>query len=360
MDWKKNRLAIAAVVFVALLGAAMWTTQNQHAPSTQSDASTTIEAPARDAIDAIEITRPGGEKVRIEKKGDAYRLVAPIDAEIEKSAIDTVLDRLSELSIRGVAATRPENHARLEVDDAKAIRVVVETKGAKALDILLGAYKSGGTMLRRAGEDRVWIASGSLKHAFQKEVREWRNRQIVDVSASDVREVRLENAKESFHFVRGEDGAWEVGPGQKAIERFDPEAVQSLVSTLARLRTVDFDDARPAPETTGLGDDASRAILTVTSAGGDEPQTIVLRLGKQAPGRTEVYLAREGSPLVYLVSKFTEQSIRPEVARFQKLEEKKSAEATPAPPQGAGEPMSADEMRRFVEGELAKRRAGGP
>lgn len=359
MNWKKNRLAIAAVVFVAVLGAAISITRKQHAPAAE-DPSVAFEAPAREDIQAIEITRPSGEKVRLEKRDGALRIVAPIDAEAEKSAADALLDRLSELSIRGIAATRPENHARLEVDDANGIRVLVETKAGKPIELRLGTYRSGSTMVRIGNEDQVRMAQGSLKHVFNKELREWRNRQVVEVSPDDVREVRFDHGTESLHFARGEDGTWAQGPGQKAIERFHSDQVQSVVSTLARLRTVDFADARPSEDVSGLGEGASRAVLTVaTSKEGEAPttETITLRLGKQAEGKTEVYLEREGDPQLYLVSKFVEQSIRPERSRFQKPDEQAAApSAAPAPD---AEPMNNDEMRRFVEAELAKRRAGG-
>ena len=62
MDWRKNRVAIGAVVFVALLGLTLWAV-NRDARQPTSASEVPDLAIDQEAVTGLEITRPNGERV---------------------------------------------------------------------------------------------------------------------------------------------------------------------------------------------------------------------------------------------------------------------------------------------------------
>ena len=148
MQWRKNRLAIGAAVFLALLGLTVWaTTTRDRVP--QNSELPTVET-AEDDVTSIEIHRPnedGSDLVIVTKTDGDWRVTVPLEAEADSTSVQSALSRLDSLRVSGVAATRPENYARLEVDDAQAVRVVVHTAQSEdPLVLRLGKFGGGMTI----------------------------------------------------------------------------------------------------------------------------------------------------------------------------------------------------------------------
>ncbi len=343
-----NRLMIAAVAFVALLGGLIYVV-NQRAEETPDPESTEVpELPeiSRDAITAVTITRPGEEgaepeTVTLSKVGDVWRVTAPIDADADTTAVDTVLDKLAELEVQGLAASNPENHERLEVGD-NGIRVEVKAGDNVIANLIIGAYRSRNTMVRVEGEDAVVSVRGSIKYAFNKELKDWRNRRVANEDPADVIAARFESENGIFEFLRNEESEWVQAEGAEEIERFGPTKVQSIVSSIARMRAVNFADADVTREATGLDTPSGTVTLTIRSGSESEAEadgdadgetegeaeaaqpaagtsTIVLRVGTTVgeDENGERYLERDGDSTVYLISNYLADRMRPDTEKFQ-------------------------------------------
>ena len=359
-----NRLMVAAVAFLALLGGLIYVV-NQRADDDAPDSEST-EVPelpeiSRDAITSVTITRPGDgdepETVTLGKVGDVWRVTAPIDADADETAIDTVLDKLSELEVQGIAATNPENHERLEVAD-NGIRVEVKAGDEVIANLIIGAYRSRNTMVRVEGQDTVVTVRGSIKYAFNKELKDWRNRRVANEDPADVVAARFESENGVFEFLRNAESEWVQAEGAEEIERFGPTKVQSIVSSIARMRAVNFADEGVTREATGLDTPSGTVTLTIRSgsdsdadaegdaeaeaegdAEGDAEgeaeasatRTIVLRVG--APSgedeNGERYLEREGDATVYVVSNYLADRMRPDIEKFQAPEPGSEPEEPP-------------------------------
>ncbi len=379
---QNNRLLIAGGVFVALLGAAIYVVKQRTVEDSGGDEAPLPELPAIDpeAVTELEISRPvegeetERETVRLVRQGEGWRVAEPVDAVADLDAVDTALEKLEELEVRGVAATNPENHGRLEVDEAKGIRVVVKGGDATIATLWIGAYRNRSTMVRLDGEDTVVSVAGSIKFAFNKELKNWRNRRVVNVDPLRVRRVRFENEDGPWEFARSDDDTWTPAEGQAEIERFDPSKVQSVVSSIARMRAVDFAEPAITREQAGLTEPAATVTLRVrpqsaaeeeaqeesgqteadtaeAEAAGDEAEdaagaeaesraeeieTIVLRLGADLENGKR-YLEREGDETIYVVSSYLADRMRPNAESFQEPEpgSEPTMEAAPATPGGA-------------------------
>ncbi|MCH7713424.1 MAG: DUF3179 domain-containing protein, partial [Chloroflexi bacterium] len=125
------------------------------------------------AVDVLEITSPDKGSVTLKKIDDQWRLTAPIEFAAAQTAVDSALDKLAELEVSGVAATREKNHDRLEVSDEKAVKILVKQGDKVLADLRIGAYRSGNTMVRVAGEAVVGALTGARLGLLPSTTMEW-------------------------------------------------------------------------------------------------------------------------------------------------------------------------------------------
>ena len=180
----------------------------------------------KDDIDELSVAAPEKKPVILKKADKAWKLSEPLATDADHTAVEAALGKLEELEVIGVAATKPENHEKLEVTDAKAVHVIAKQAGKPVLDLLIGSYSSGNTMVREKSAVNVATVKGSIKYPFDKEVKEWRDRSIVDVPVDQVQSAVFANKNGTWKFVKA-DGAWKQAPGEKEIAEFDPSKVKA-------------------------------------------------------------------------------------------------------------------------------------
>ncbi len=324
---KRYRLVIAGVALLAMVGISWWaiSTRTGDTPDVESDTPTLPEI-ERDRITEIEIRRPGeGEApIRLVKQGTAWRLAAPVEAPAAQTVVETALEKLADLEVVGIAASRRQHHERLEVDAEHGVRVIARAGTEELIDFWIGSNPSGSnTMIRVDGQEQVLSVRGAIKFAFNKPARDWRDRAIVELEPNDVREVTFVNTNGTFRFRKAE-AAWEQvleapegQPAPAAIERFAPTKVATNVSTIARLRAADFAAPDVTAESAGLGDAAAR--VTLVSGEGEEAQTTVIRIGNEAAD-SQRYVMREGNDTIFLVASHQVERLMPNGAAFQEPE----------------------------------------
>lgn len=373
----QTKLIAALVAFFVLAGGATYVIVKRYGEEeTQVAEQNLPELPEieRAAITELEITRPaqeeGGspETVTLQKRGESWFVTAPLEAEADASAIDTALSRLEELAISGVAATNPDNHERLEVSNDKAIRVVARAGEREVIALLVGAYRGRSTMARLGDDERVLALRGSIKFAFNKALKDWRNKKILDEAASEVVAIRFENENGTYAFSRDGEGAWAQAESDSPIERFGSTKVQSLVSSLANMRAVDFAATEVSASEAGFDAPTGTVTLEIREAAGadadagDEgeaaegeaaeseaaegetapaaaPRTRTVRLfvGAAREGN-EHYVRREGDETIYVVSQYLADRARPGLESFQDAEpgSEDASEMAPELPPGLG------------------------
>ncbi|MEM8609340.1 MAG: DUF4340 domain-containing protein [Myxococcota bacterium] len=355
MQWRKNRVAIGAVVFVALLATTVWAVTTRDRPAEDA----VVELPTisidEDAIVAMEITRPGeagAETVVLEKVEDEWRVTSPLDADADANNVSSALNRLSALTPIQIVATREENHARLEVDDAQAVTVIARMGDeTPPLDVRIGKYANGVTMIRIDDRPEVFGVKGSARFPFDRDLKNWRDRRVTQEEAKTVDRVTFESENGDFAFTM-EDGAWVPEGKYRRIEDFDGKQVAGLVSTAARLTASGFASEDVSNARAGLNEPKGTVTLylsTDTPEGSDaeeggEPDEgaqsiVVLEVGDEDEESSEYYLQRKGDPTIYLVSSYLANRLQPGPEAFERPPEP-AAPPTPQalPGQMPGQP----------------------
>jgi len=377
MDWQKNRVMIGLVALLVIGGGAIWAvrTRTGDSPVTSSSGTTIEGFPSeieRDDISTIEITRPEEETVRLVRGEGGWRVAAPVDAVADQTSVDSALDKIAELELESVAARNSSHHEELEVDAAHGIHVVARNGDEVLADLWIGASRSGNTAVRVEGEDAVGMVDGSIRFAFSRDLKDWRDRSILDLEADEVREVSWVGPNGTFQFTRplvaaapppppaegeapaeptpteptpgdwtitnvsyvptpeateGDAGVPAVAPvTQTTIAGFQASKVRTMVSTLARLRAADFAAADVTVAAAGFNDASPR--VTLTTADG---QVSVLRLGGAVPEATDQFYAmHEGDETIFVVSRYHSVRIHPTASEF----EASAAPPPSAPPEG--------------------------
>jgi len=289
---------IGAIVAVLALGALLMWQFNAEEAADRQGTEVKIELPKIDktVVDGLEITTPDKGSVTLEKKGDKWALTAPIQFAAAQAAVDAALDKLDELEVSGVAATKEKNHERLEVTDDKAVKLVVKQDDKVLLDLRIGAYRTGNTMVRLAGQTPVATIKGSIRYAFSKTVKEWRDRTITDFELTSVEKMTIENDKGIVTIVKDGADAYMQAPGDPPIKDFNKVKAKSIIGSATHLNAVDFIDS-PNLETLGLGA-TPKSKVTLDIAG----KPAVVLIGTKVDNYWHAKLA--DSPLVYTVSNF--------------------------------------------------------
>jgi hypothetical protein len=321
VNQKRLPLAIAALVLVAGLFSFA---RRSHTPASTPDASAQPGLPsiATSELSSIVITRPGTPAVTLRKLGDTWKLTTPVTAPVDRNAVDTLVEKLGALAVTGVAATRKENHARLEVDAEHGIHVVAHTNDKPALDFYLGVSSSGGTMLRREGDDRVLALKGSVRYAFDKDAHALRDRTITDLRVDALQALEFTSPRGTYHFERSRVAELDAGTatalpfkqgaGEKAIKGFSPDSVLSLASSLSQLRASGFAGPADSPENTGIA--ASKTTVSLTLLDG---KRLTLTLGSLAAGDADYYIKSSESDVIYRVSKLAGDRLAPDASAFE-------------------------------------------
>lgn len=346
----KNRLWIAAIVLLALGGAVVSATRSREAETEVVRPTASLPALKSEDITSLEVYSKRRGSVTLSKQGESWQVTAPVSAKADASAVEAMLEKLSTLEVKSIAASRKENYARLEVDDEQAVRVKVG-KGDQLLSTLfLGAAKATGTMLRVEGKDEVFNVKGSLRYAFDKDLKNFRDRVILDVDSEKLSGLKLSSAKGTFNFEKVE-GKWTqvLSKGEKPIARFAPAKVQSLSSTLGRLQASDFVEATESPETLGLAPPAATAVLTQVDG-----SSHTLQLGQGSGANNESALRLVGNEVLFRISKYNADKLLADAAAFQEAEQKPEAQAPQMPDMGGGNGEIPPEVLRQLQQQLGQ------
>ena len=347
MDWKRYRVIIMGAVALALVATAWVVVQSQTGDTQVDPEEEELSFPEieQDNITEVMIRRPDDDAdIRLVRDGESWRVTEPVDAPAATSAVNTLLEKLSGLELAGRAASRAELHERLEVAESNGIHVIAKNGGETLIDMWVGAFQSGNTMVRIEGDDNVLMARGSIKFAFNKPVRDWRDRAILELTAADVNDLRFANENGTFHVHKAsadEGGEWaqvidEPAEGEEPaepIEEFTASRVTSLVTGIARLRAADFAGPEIDEGAAGLGEGAARAVIV--SGAGEEQERVGITIGNEVDAGQR-YLRIDGDETIYVVSRYIAERLMPNVEAFQPAAAPDPGEAPPTPPPGGG------------------------
>jgi len=269
---------------------------------------------AKDRVDHVSIHRPTApadqQRMEFEKVNGAWRITQPGSGPTESRAVEDLLDRLGEMNVTSVAGHNTSSYGTFEIDDAHATRVTLKSGSTTLLDVFVGtSLEPGGTAVRVPGKPEVLRVGVSMSSLLSRAPRDWRDRDITQISRDSIRAVEWANRSGTFRFTRSGD-TWTAAAGT-TVERLDTAKVNSLVDSITNLRASDFGATGAA---TGVGADSPRVTIETQVDG--SPARITLRVGNNS-GDQETFAQREGNDVVFIVSRTQADAINPPVSALQ-------------------------------------------
>jgi hypothetical protein len=336
MAMSTDKKLYVAVGVLALLGGALYfqkQAQNKEAagytPEGRQAELPKIEVGEEDSkkIDKITVTQPAGDagkpkNVTLVKQGETWRLKEPIDAEANQTNVTSLLGNLKTLKVVEQIGTNPEQYAKYEVSDDKALHAAFFQGDKPVVDLHFGQSGSRGQMTRIGGKDGVFAVKGYSSYLYARDTKDWRDRTVFKFEDNKVNAVQITNEHGSFDFAKaGEKWTGKFKKGKAgaaaAIKNFDESKVGDLLRAYKGLNADAFDEDGKQPSEVGLEQPA--ATLTITL---DDGAKRVLKLGSTAEGSSR-WAKKEGSEELFSVGSFAADWAFAELSKFQKADDKK-------------------------------------
>jgi Domain of unknown function (DUF4340) len=204
-------------------------------------------------VDKIEITSPAN-KVVLAKKGGEWFLIAPVDYRANQSSVTAMIHQLKNLTVKEIVSTNPGKRQIFQVDSTGTL-VKIFQGGQEHAAIVVGkrGQNFAETYVRKEELNDVAIVDGSLTFAFNKAVKDWRDKTVVNVPKESITTISYQYPGETYSLAL-QDSVWMIGDNKpKAAE------VTSLLTALSHIDADDFVDSAitPVPKisaTVNIGD----------------------------------------------------------------------------------------------------------
>jgi len=286
----KNLLILAAVVMAVLAYIMLIERHRPTSGEVESEAEKVLQDFDRDQVTTIVIEGDSG-RVRLEKVGEAWRLREPLDFPADESVVSSTLGSLANLTADRRLAADEVDRADYGLEQPAVTVTLRMADGSERIvavgdELPLGSKRA----LRIDSSDGVTIASGWFVSDLEREVDDWRSREVVDISEDRVASIDIGAGEDRIRAVRLDDHWQLLDPVDDLGDR---DHLQSLVRDLDSLRIEEFLDG---PVDLGdLGLDAPEYEITVIRADGGEPLRLELGSTREGESGTEVACRRGDS-----------------------------------------------------------------
>jgi len=203
------------------------------------------------AIDRMDIVT-NGARISLEKQGSGWMITAPIRAIADNKSVQNAIGTGKSLRISSLVSSNPQKQGMFQVDSAGTLVRVFE-KGAERAAFRIG--KPGATYtdtyIRREGSNDVCLTNAMVGSAFNRQVRDWRDKAILSLQPETIRSVRFHYGGDTTFTLSLQDSMWRVD-GQPASEY----VVRGFLASLASLQCDEFVDTAltTIPPVTGMLD----------------------------------------------------------------------------------------------------------
>jgi hypothetical protein len=334
----EKKIVVALVVLGGLLAGVYVSKKNKAADaaahSASGDASLPKVALSKDdakKVDKLVIKNRDKGEVTLEKKGKSWRVTKPVDAAANKANVDAAIKNLQDLNLAAVIAQTPAKNTlkRYELEAGKALTVKAFAGGKSVFDMVFGKSGGRGQIVQLAGKPAVYAAKDFKSFNFAREIKNWRNTDVVSFEDGNVIGVEVDNSHGKMSFTKDGD-SWsaalykrsDTGLAKKASkwEDFDPAKVKDMLNAFKKLKATDFGTK-----------DADTGLVDAVKSGGvvrinmkDGAASHVLAVGKAQKGNNR-YLSYAGDKEknVYVVGSWVAEWAFKDPSKWSKPEEKK-------------------------------------
>jgi hypothetical protein len=241
----------------------------------------------RDKVDRIEVAN-GDSLVTLLKAGGEWRVVAPVEARGDFSAVEQLVSRVQSVQMKTVASEAATDLKEYGLD--KPATTVTFGMGSARAGLAIGKKAEGGDLYARdVSRNQVVTVASDLLTDLQKGATDYRRKDVFEFKPYNLTRLDVTRGSDVTTFERlkgkGKDGAdaWQNLKTKKAA---DGSKFDGFLAKLSALRAQSFPDPKAK---TGL--DAPVLVTKATYDDGKKTETV--RFGREG---TAAYAARADEP----------------------------------------------------------------
>lgn len=292
---RSGKSLLILLVFAAGLGAYIYFVESQRDltdPATIKPKVFQVEAAK---IEEIEIRTPAAEVTTARKEGDVWKIVAPVSADADQSAIGTIATTLETMDIQRDLDENPASVAQYGLEPARA-SIAFKVSGETApRRLLLGNKTPTGSDIyaRVDGQSKLFLIASYLEDSLNRTTFDLRDKSVLRFARDDLDAISLG----AVELVR-DSNDWRLTAPLRA--RADAVAVDTAISRVADAQMkslAPLSGAEPTPaELRKYGLDRPQFVATF----GAKSNRASLAFGAKT-GDTGVYARDLSRPLVFVV-----------------------------------------------------------
>jgi hypothetical protein len=199
------RILIALVFAVAVIsGGAYFFSQERQA--LQSEAYTggpllpDLQARVNN-VDAVRLQSQEGGVINLVRQGGIWVVKDHYNYRANPDRVSILLKQVATLEKIEPKTAKPQNHARLNLDDpagenALGTRITLKANGEEVADVVIGLVSppdhGGGTFVRLFSEDQTWLAKDEVKP--RRRLLDLLDRSVVNVDGRRIRSVHIQRS----------------------------------------------------------------------------------------------------------------------------------------------------------------------
>lgn len=252
------------------------------------------------------VTRLAANKVSLQKGAETWQVLDGEESYLaDEALIANALETIKDLKQGTVASKTSEKHTQLGVDSENGLQVIAwDISGQELVNFYIGndgpAFQT--QYVRKANEDQVYLVSQAIKPSFNKNITDWREKEILTLDQTQISSLILNYPDQELQLEKGAEG-WQL----KSPEEFtvSVEVINELLSTLSTLRASGFATAEETAEF------ENNKVLTITIKSTKIENKLTLAQ------KDENYFAQlEGNNTIFKVSQFTVENLTKKIEDF--------------------------------------------
>lgn len=285
---------LCAVVLGGLVYYFDWKRGNEEKPAINaSKPAFSIQASDIKSITLTHPAEPGTPAIRLEKSGDTWNIVQPIETQADQSTIDGIADQLAGARVSETEPGSPDRRKVYGLDPPR-LSLEFQLRNGSKHTILIGSKDFAGDSAYTIidGAQNVSLLPQLLATSAEKSVEDLRDRNILHIDAADVSSFDLASPSGQLAASKKNDQWQFTKPG---TSRADPDAMDGLLQAVANAKMDSIVEEKPEHlDRYGL----QKPAITFAATAGKASQTLLV--GKKIGS---AYYARDASrPTVFTIN----------------------------------------------------------
>lgn len=254
-------------------------------------------------------------EVVLEKKGDEWRVVKPIDALANQANVKSLLENLVKLRVRELISKSKSAYEEYDLTDDKAVHITFNAGKDVVHDLFFGASGGRGQMARIGKHEGVYAVKGYSSYLYTRDLKGWRDLTIFKFDEKKVKSVSIQNENGKFEFTK--DGSeWKSKHNGAAIPKFKSSKVDDMLRAYKSLNANAFgEDKQPGD----IGLEPPTATVAISLEDGGKR---ILKVGDKAEGSSR-WVQVPDNATIYSISSWAADWSTAEADKFQEKEKKK-------------------------------------